>query len=214
MLNSSQILSLVAASMICAGANAQVQFPVMQPSPKVGEVARYRTIDLWTNAELSKTENELITTSDDRIVLRVTSTAYSEPRISNFNRSWNPCRSLQNSENVVCVGVLKYPLEVGAKHEYKDLPWPDGIGVTSMKCEVKGEEQITVAAGKFDTVRIDCSGYWSRKIGGVEAGRASEVVWYSPIHGRSIKSTYASSTDKGSPYHKTATELTAFLPAK
>lgn len=39
------------------------------------------------------------------------------------------------------------------KHDYKDLPWPNGEGRASASCQVKGEEKIIVAAGGYDTVR-------------------------------------------------------------
>lgn len=195
-------------------ASAQIKFPVNQPTPKIGEMAKFRTIDLWNGTEASRSENELIEISADTLAVKVTSSDRAEPRTLNFNKSWNPCRSLQNSSNVVCTGILRFPLEVGAKYEYKDLPWTDGVGVTSMKCEIKGEEQITIAAGNFDTVRIDCSGFWTRKIGGIETGQTAEVIWYSPVLGRTIKSLFNTTNSKGLPYQKLETQMTAFTPAR
>ena len=49
-------------------ANAQLQFPVGPPTPRIGEVARYRTIDLWNNKEQSTTEIELVEIQRDRLV--------------------------------------------------------------------------------------------------------------------------------------------------
>ena len=64
MLKFSQILSLVIASLISVAANAQVQLPITQPNLKVGEVTKWRVIDMWTNAEISTHESKVTQVND------------------------------------------------------------------------------------------------------------------------------------------------------
>lgn len=195
-------------------ATAQVQFPVAQPTPKVGEIAKYRTIDLWNNAELSTSQSELVEVTGERLITRFNTSTNPELRTNNFNRSWNPCRSLRNSDKMVCDGSIKFPLQAGTQYEYKELPWANGNGFTSMKCEVKGEEKLTLSAGAFDTVKVECAGFWTRKFDGSGTGRTSETNWYAPTIARVVKNQYVSLLSSGAPDIKTQTDLVEFIPAK
>lgn len=195
-------------------ATAQVQFPVVQPTPKVGEIAKYRTVDLWNNAELSTSQSDLVEITGERLITRFKISTDPEPRTNNFNRSWNPCRSLRNSDKVVCDGAIKFPMQVGTKYDFTEMPWTNGQGFSSMKCEIKSEEKLTLAAGAFDTLRIECAGFWTRRFEGSSSGRASETLWYAPLIGRMVKSQSVSLLPNGSPNIKTQTELVEFISAK
>lgn len=195
-------------------ATAQVQFPVAQPTPKVGEIAKYRTVDLWNNAELSTSQSDLVEITDERLITRQTVSTRPEPRTVSFNRSWNPCRSLRNSDKVICDGSIKFPMQKGAKFDYKNLPWPNGNGYSSMQCEIKGEEKLTLPAGSFDTVKVECAGFWTRQFEGSGTGRTSETQWYAPTIARVIRSQFVSLLSNGSPDIRTQTELVEFIPAK
>ena len=128
-------------------ATAQVQFPVEQPTPKVGEIAKYRTIDLWNNTELSTFQSDLVEIKDLNLVTRAVSSTNPKPRTVSFDRNWNPCRKLDGSDKTVCDGAIKFPLQLGGKHEYKEVPFANGKGHNSANCFIKGEEKVTVAAG-------------------------------------------------------------------
>lgn len=194
---------------------AQAKPPVDQPNLKVGEVAKYRTVDLRKNTELSRTEIELLQVSDEKLVARLTSSAVTPPQPLVYNRFWNPCRSLQFSKKEVCDGPLKFPMRVGEKHEYKELPWSNGAGHTSMKCEVKAEEQLTLTVGAIDTMRIECAGFWTDVIAARRyAGQTSEILWYAPTFGRTVKSEFISLWSTGQPDIHTRTELVEFVPSR
>jgi len=192
--------------------HAQVQFPVPPPELKVGEVARYATIDLWNNRQLSATESQLVEIQAERLVVRTKRSDQAEFRTVLFTRDWQPCRSMQGSDVLVCDGALKFPLQPGGKMRYDKLPWPNGQGHSSAECEVKGEEKLTVAAGTFDTVKVECAGFWNRLFGNTSSGRQVEAYWYAPKIGRFVRSQYTDYNSAGGGIvNKTQTDLVEFV---
>lgn len=204
-------LSLIVLS---GAAYAQIQFPVTAPTPKVGEIAKYRTIDLWNNNELSTSENELMSVEADGFVTRFKNTITPEPRTDRFNRSWQSCRSMQGSDKVVCGGSLNFPMQIGNKHSYDKLPWTSGLGHDSADCEVKGEEKVTVPAGTYDTLRITCSGFYNRVIEGKWSGRFNATLWYAPSIGRPVKNDFFNFRESGTAFTKNQSVLTEFIGVK
>lgn len=200
-------------------ANAQVQFPVGPPTPKVGDIVRYRTIDLWNNSELSTEQIELVEIQSDRFTTRFKRSTGAETRTLLLNREWQSCRPMYNSPELICAGPLKFPMQPGGKHTYEKQPWTNGFGYDAATCEIKGEEKLTVAAGTFDAVRIDCTGFWNRIFNDQPrprdmTGKITMTRWYSPSIGREIKSQYTSLNRDGSPFTRNQTELVEFIPGK
>lgn len=195
-------------------ANAQIQFPVGLPAPKVGDIAKYRTVDLWNGSELSTTSNEIIELTSDNITIRNTSSTRPAPTTVKYTREWQACRSMKGSDAVVCAGALKFPLQSGNKHAYEKAPWLTGEGHTTANCEVKAEEKVTVPGGTFDTVRTECSGFWNRVFNGSSSGRVTEAYWYAPSIHRVVKVQYADTLSSGQSNTKTQTELTEFTAGK
>ena len=137
-----------------------------------------------------------------------------EPRTLRFDRAGNPCRTLRNSDKAVCDGSLRFPIAVGNKHDYKELPFPNGNGHSSATCQVKGEEKVTVPAGVFDTVRIECAGFWTQVFDGSFRGRQTETLWYAPAISRLVKWQFFNFRGDNSPFTKNQHELVEFIPAK
>jgi hypothetical protein len=169
---------------------AQLQLPVGPPTPKVGEIARYKTTDLWNNKELRTSQAELVEIQADRYVLRTSNSTRPEPVTAHFTSHWQPCRTMKDSDKSVCAGALKFPMQVGDKYGYEKLPWPNGNGHSSASCEVKAEEKVSLPAGTFDTLRVECAGFWNRVFGGTFSGRQSEVHWYAPSISRIVKTEF------------------------
>ena len=182
------------------------------PAPKIGNVWKYRTIDLWNNRETSTFESELVRIQPERLVLRVKSSQAQNLRTVNSGRDWSTCRRMQNSDVEVCAGVTEFPLRVGKKFRFAKLPWGDGKGYVSEECEAKGLEQVTVPAGTFDTIRVECEGFWTRVFDGSGSGRVAEKSWYAPKVNRSVKWTYVDHNSNGTLDHQTQTELVEFVP--
>lgn len=195
-------------------AYAQVQFPIGFPAPKVGDTAKYRTVDLWNNKELSTSQTELVEIQNDRFVTRFMTSTDPAPRTVYFTREWQPCRAMRNSDQTVCAGSFKFPMQLGNKHTYEKLPWTNGDGHSTATCEVKAEEKVSVPVGAFDTVRIECAGFWNRVFNGNFSGRQTEVYWYAPTIGRLVKSQFMNFTSSGSPFDKTQTELVELTAGK
>jgi hypothetical protein len=194
--------------------HAQIQFPVGLPESKAGEITKYRTIDLWNNNELSSRTSEIVEVTSDQFVSRgKTSTAAAPSTVYN-SREWHPCRSMRDSKDKVCTGAFKFPMQVGNKHTYDKLPWANGAGTHTGTCEVKGEEKLTVTAGSFDTVRIECSGFWNRVFDGFGSGRINEVLWYAPSISRLVKSQFSDTFTNGQLNTKSQTELVEFTAGK
>ena len=151
-------------------ATAQIQFPIGLPTPKVGDIAKYRALDLWNINELSASESELVEISAKNFVTRFKSSINPEPSTSRSDRSWNVCRSMQNSDSIVCDDSFRFPMQVGNKHSYKDYPNETGRSKFDAACEVIGQEKVTVPAGIFDTIRINCAGFYTRIFDGNWSG--------------------------------------------
>lgn len=195
-------------------AYAQVQFPVGLPAPKVGDTAKYRTVDLWNNKELSTIQIELVEIQKDRFATRVMTSTAPEPRTNYFTREWQPCRAMRNGDQTVCTGPFKFPMQLGNKHTYEKLPWTNGNGYSTATCEVKADEKVSVPAGVFDTVRIECAGFWNAVFGSTFRGPLTEVFWYAPTIGRQVKSQYIDYQGSGPIHNKTQTELIEFTAGK
>ena len=193
---------------------AQIQFPVAGPTPKLGEIVKYRQTDLWNNTELSTNESELVEIEAANFVIRFKSSINPQPVTIRADRSWNFCRSMQNSDKPVCDGQYKCPTQVGNKHGYEKQPFPNGLGYQGASCEVKAEEKVTVPAGTFDTLRITCSGFYNRVFDGNWSGKFNNISWYAPSIGRMVKFQYFDFNPNGAAFNKQQTELTEFIPGK
>ncbi len=193
---------------------AQVQFPVPRPAVKVGDKARYVQTDLWNNSVTARTESEVLELTPDGFVARSTSTANPQPAMLRWTSDFHPCRSLENSSATVCAGAFKFPMEIGTKQSYEKLPWTNGRGHMSGDCEVKGSEKITVPAGAFDAVRLECKGFWNMVTGGTASGRQTETYWYAPAVGRAVRIEYSQFEPSGRQFLKNRTELIEFVPGR
>ena len=121
---------------------------------------------------------------------------------------------MRRSDEVVCTGSFKFPMQAGNKYNYEKLPWANRDGHSSASCEVKGEEKVTVPAGTFDAVRIECSGFWTRVFNGTGSGRQTEAQWYAPSINRFVKSQFSDTFGGGAPNTKNQTELLEFTAGK
>ncbi|MFN3828644.1 MAG: hypothetical protein ACK4MK_01190 [Tepidimonas ignava] len=200
------------AGIALAGWTAHVHaqnLPVERPTLQPGERWVYRVVDRWTNQETSKFEQIYAESVDGRLVFRVRSLTKDEaPRTVYLSADQTPCRTMQRSQETVCAGVLKFPLKaVGDRWSYSKLPWPNGKGYFEAECEIKGEEKVTVAAGTFDTVRIECKGQRTRVFDGSGSSRTDETMWYAPAAKRMVRYEFNTYRSDGRPDDRNTTEL-------
>ena len=71
-----------------------------------------------------------------------------------------------------------------------------------------------MSAGIFDTLRIDCAGFYTRLIDGNWTAKFNSVTWYSPAINRIVKAQYFDSTSGGAAFDKNQTELVEFTAGK
>lgn len=128
---------------------------------------------------------------------------------------------MSNSDQLICAGALKFPMQIGSKSSYEKQPWTNGNGHDGATCEVKVEEKVTVAAGTFDALRIECAGFWNRVIDdqpGSNRGRSGKIAttfWYAPVIGRWVKFQYFNfNSFSPQPFSKNQTELVEFIAGK
>ena len=203
------------AALLPLGSNAEISAVAELPAPKVGEVWKYRTLDMWKNTELRQVEEELVEVQADRLVFRAKRPGAAEPSTVYSGRSLATCRRMRDSEEDMCTGALAFPLRVGNRSSYKKRPWSNGNGHDSAECEVKGIEAVTVPAGTFESFRIECDGNWHRMVetGPMQgmAGRFQETLWYSPSVGRYVKWYLVNYGSSGRIWAKEQTELIEFV---
>jgi hypothetical protein len=173
------------------------------PAPNVGDVWRFRRIDLWTDQETSVLEYRLVRLTPDRLVLENSATRRKLYR----TRDANPCRRPTPGEEQVCAGPFRFPLKVGNRHRYEDFPSSDRQVKLWADCVVAAREQVSVPAGSFDAYRIECDGTWTPVSREPLSGRWSETVWYAPAVHWWVKQTLFNRTWTGVLQDKTAFEL-------
>ena len=86
---------------------------------------------------------------------------------------------------------LSFPLSVGKRWRgqytgftaFNNLVW-DG----ETTCKAEAEEKITVPAGEFDTLRIECENGWRV---GPKTGSSHATRWYAPAIGAVVKEVHA-----------------------
>lgn len=101
-------------------------------------------------------------------------------------------------------------MKVGDKYDFKELPWTNGNGHYSESCAVTGSEAVTVPAGTFQTLKIECDGTWTRVFEGSGSGKVTETLWYSPKVNRLVKSAYDDRNAAGKLENRSITELVEF----
>lgn len=200
---------------VAPSASPQIIFPIEKPSFKPGDRWTYRRIDGWNNTERSRTEIEFVSTEPERWVFRSknASGAFTTFR-TNFDLQ--PCRAMRGSDQEVCTGAFKFPMSADFQNTYDKLPWMNGEGHSSARCEAKGNEDVTVPAGTFPAIRIECKGFWHRVFDlqqGGRSGRQEEIYWYSSVAKRPVKSQFVNSRPDGNPFDKWIDELVEFRPA-
>lgn len=194
------------------GTVAQSAPAAERPSPKVGEIWKFRSIDLWNNSEVASTQVELLEVQADRLISRSTNSTSGEITTVQHTLDLQPCRSMKNSDKVVCGAAFKFPMRVGDKHSFEGLPWPNGEGYFSESCEVKAYESVKVAAGTYEAFRIECTGTLTRVINGSFSARVDETFWFAPRANRVVMSTYADYRSNGGIYNRRKTELVEHQP--
>ncbi|WP_217125942.1 hypothetical protein [Hydrogenophilus thiooxidans] len=184
---------------------------VLAPRPEFvkGERWVYQRIDMWTDKVENKYEQVFAEVLDNKLVFRSKSLTSDEaPQTLYFSQDLNPCRILQSENVEICSGPFKFPLRsVGERWSFKKLPWRNGKGYYDADCELKTQEKVSTPAGEYDTLRIECKGFWQQTMDGSNSGRYEETFWYAPTVKRFVRSDFNTWTSGGRMDSRTRTEL-------
>lgn len=202
-----KILPLVVLMVSCFNLYAQVSAAAERPTYTKGDTWTYRVLDAWTDKELRQFQTEFAAADGDNLVFRSTNLPSTGVNTNRTDLSTNSCRTMQNSTETVCAGPYKFPFVLGLKTSYDKLPYPNGSGYYQAECSVVAAEKVTVPAGEFDALKMECSGYWNSVFGSVTNGSFSETIWYAPSVKRYVKIYYENRNSRNRPSSKTTTEL-------
>jgi hypothetical protein len=148
--------------------------PIERPEIRVG--------DRW-KAERKDPRTKLVLLTEERVV-----TAVDGPRIKvMFNGTPGTMTSDLTVTDKPGFGYdsgyqfLRFPLEVGKKWNFK-TNWSNKAagsqGDTEMDVSVMSLERLRVAAGEFDTIKLEATGYMN--ITGYGSRRVQATYWYAP----------------------------------
>lgn len=206
-------LCIAAALVVFNPAWAQSLFPVAQPVLQIGDAWTGQTTDLWNNTLLRTSDSTYVATESDRSVFRGSTSTEPAPVTFLQTKDRQNCRSMQGSTALVCAQWFAFPMTLGQKTKVEKSPFLSGEGFNDATCEVMAEEKVTVPAGTFDAVRIDCKGFWNRVFNGSNNGPFTQKIWYAPAVKAVVRQDYED-RNRGAVFNKNRFELTAFVPAK
>jgi hypothetical protein len=80
-------------------------------------------------------------------------------------------------------GWFRFPLETGKTWQATER-WTNNQGYDEVTFKVVGQERLTVAAGTFDTIKVEGTGFWHNETpSGWTTGRDDKIaiaVWFAP----------------------------------
>jgi hypothetical protein len=162
--------------------------------------------------------NEVLVVADDGIRDRLHVTGEKGSDESTFARQ--PSVVMRKAGNFSFIDFAPYlPVftrhEPGTKLPLADFDADGNSGTIEFSGHVVGREEITVPAGKFDTLRVDIQG--RRQVaklgeGGLIATRLEITAWYAVSHGRYVKLVRNSFNQLGSPLDRDTFELVSYRP--
>jgi hypothetical protein len=185
--NSEIRLSTVTASLLLVVAIQSFSQPIEGLKWSKGDKWKYETTDLWTKLVVSSFEREVIDTLADGFRTKVSGT--------NMQETEEIVKADGTQQRKSVDGVRfdyrmpPFPLFVGNKWETTNHAFSKGSPMkTDLKCNIAASEEVAVPAGKFDTFRIECKGYWYKPAG--YSGRVEQTLWFSEKTGWMVKYRY------------------------
>jgi hypothetical protein len=185
--NSSIRLSNVVASFLLGASIQALSQPIEGLKWSKGDKWKYETTDLSTKLVISSGEREVVEIFADGYKTNVTG--------SNTQAKEEIVKSDGTQQKKSVDGVSfsyqmpKFPLFVGSKWEATHHSFSKGAPMkTELKCLAAASEEVAVPAGKFDTLRVECKGYWYKP--GGYSGRVEQTLWFSELAGWLVKYRY------------------------
>lgn len=178
-----------------------------RPAWKPGERWEYRVLDAWNNNETDRVTVTFERQDGDRLLGLRQAKSKPDPVATRADLDGNNCVPMLDGGQEVCAQITVFPLKVGNQSEYSKFPFPNRQGHSQGRCTVAGIESVTVPAGQFDTLKIECKGFWNYTAGQASSGTLLQTYWYAPAVGRAVRLYIESHTPQGLPNNKTLTEM-------
>lgn len=193
---------------------ATLSIDLLSPAPPMhpGQRWTYRRIDSWNNQEverysqifnieqsgkwsvawgiISSTDAKRLGTTTEEF--DATTHAFADPRISG---QYLP---------------LQFPLAPGKtwSFNYKFQSDPETVVTVEQTALVTRQEDVTVPAGTFKTLRVEHTGHYKATQPGKSwRGRITETFWYAPEVGRVVAQEYKDTTGWGKTWDQRRDEL-------
>ena len=186
-----------------------------KPDVKPGDRWVYRQMDYWTNQVTSVVTREVVNVTRD--VIQLVSKGGDGKEFDEVHTAhWNIV-VLRNAVYEPHDGMLQFPLQVGktypVAYEVAFGPTRSFRARVERTARVVGWEDVEVPAGKFRALKIELDGSYQR-LDTAAAGKARNVIWYSPVVKRWVKRTYEDSSPMTGPFYGVRFDLQTFEPVE
>lgn len=145
---------------------------------RVGDTWTYQVEDLWKNQAVGTETLTVAGRNGDALVLRTATGASTfEEQVAADGRHDRPRLGIIGEYSHMPV---RFPLKVGDRWKTSSLfqSIQGDIRKRELNCVAKGQETVTLKAGGFDAVFIECAGTWNSLQG--YSARHETRLWYAP----------------------------------
>ena len=165
-----------------------VKPPFLRPSYSSGDRWTFQKTEVWLNNSTPRKQAPLEITEVSTSGYRAKSVSSSRTQSFTLNLDGNFLSKIK--DQTVVNKYFQWPLVLGlAWSNDRRVLSPDGSVITiEEKCTAESLEVVTVPAGSFQTLRIDCHGFETLHNSGAKRFELSR--WYSPEVKRAVKSTF------------------------
>ena len=206
------LLKFLFLAMAALNSMAQQAVEIAAPQYHVGDKWSYQTTDNLTRVDPVRSSLEFVRKEGDTLTFKRTNLGNNETNMVTYTAGLQTCRRMDDFSPIVCENTLSFPLHVADKRSYSDFPGSNKQGSFSASCVNVGMERVTVMAGQFEAMKIECGGFWWSKP--AFTGPFKEVVWYAPSVRRVVRREYQERDNRNTAHANFTTELVGFSPAK
>lgn len=182
-----------------------------KPEVKPGDRWVYRKIDLWNNKQIGRPN--LVVAFANKDVINVVQRRGKEEIDVTFTSEWNLVNDISSGVYNPHTGLLRFPLQVGAKYPTRYEVTRRRQGAFRSRIEatmrVVGWEDVEVPAGKFRALKVEGDGSYRRQ-DTFSNGQIRYAIWYVPAVKRWVKFTVENTDSRGQPFVRETDELVEF----
>ncbi|MDP1656725.1 MAG: hypothetical protein Q8L96_11565 [Hylemonella sp.] len=145
---------------------------------KQGDRWKYKSVDMFTKLEQGTVEKVVLEIADGIYRTRFSEAAGQYDDL--VRRDGTHVRAMPVGAGTFEYNELKFPVAEGKKWKstfFFAARTNGSLGKREMDCEVADKEKVSTPSGEFDTLRIECRGYWHAN---GFTGRVETTRWFSP----------------------------------